>query len=588
MDYKNTIASIESILKLNDNLKENNCILINGEWGIGKTYAIQEWMNSNESKYNFKYISVFGKEKVRDIENEILIKLASLLSYRESRNNRINRNRAGVYIKSVTTVGLQVLSNKTGIAFEAAEYMKNISIEELTDPEINGKKTIICIDDLERKSDIRIIDLLGLIERTTQNYNVIIIANTNQLSNEEQNELKKYKEKVIDYEFVVDKIERSLQERILRNVFDDDLDLNEIDLILDNYNKAFKIDKETMLINELFNIRVYKKYISLIYKVVEAIKITLKVSDYKITNDIVGNCKSTVCMYYFADKYKDIKEEAGVDITLRNGELIEVFRAIFMGEVYNKKRLKELVSTDSEISEDIKRIYSAFKLRREDTDELFSKVNRKIEEKDLEYFSSQHNVISLYDALISYGCLKDHKNKLIKIAESLYIATTKKNIPQYDSSDWFDVEFWGGPIQCSSETSNFIKLINQKNQEKYREYKMNMIEEAMSERDIAMIVETIKEMDIVKEGTFKMIFDLGWNSLDGPQHDEVWELLYKLIEKSERKPTDKFFKFFETDRLDDIQNKRLKHLKDFFNDTVHYKEHMEVLAALHYAEPFEE
>ena len=79
MNYLDVIKSIDHIIKTHNNLNDNNCILVNGEWGIGKTYAINQWIKSNNDVYNIKYISVFGKSKARDIENAILIKLASPL-----------------------------------------------------------------------------------------------------------------------------------------------------------------------------------------------------------------------------------------------------------------------------------------------------------------------------------------------------------------------------------------------------------------------------------------------------------------------------------------------------------------------------
>jgi hypothetical protein len=275
-------------------------------------------------------------------------------------------------------MALQALSNKTGIAFEAAEYVKSISVEELVDPKSKGKKTVICIDDLERKSNIEIIDLLGLIERATQNYNVIIIANTNQFSPQDKEMFEKYREKVIDYEFVIDKIDRDLQEKIVLSMFKEiQLGTAEINTIVENYNKPFRIDKNTALLKELHNIRVYKKYVMLIHKVLKEIKNVLKLKSFIINNEVVENCKATICMYYFANKYQKTDEKNQKNITLRDGELIEVFRQIFMGETYDKQRFKDIVSTDSEITEDIKRIYSAFKLRREEVSELFDKVQEK-------------------------------------------------------------------------------------------------------------------------------------------------------------------------------------------------------------------
>jgi len=258
MNYLEVIKSIDHIIKTDNNLNDNNCILINGEWGIGKTYAIYQWIKNNEEFYNIKYISVFGKSKARDIENAILIKLAGLVDIKESGKDKKTKNRFNLLVRGIGDVALQALSLKTGIAFEAAEYVKNISVEEFPDPKSKDKKTIICIDDLERKSDIKIIDLLGLIERTTQNYNVIVISNTKQFSAEDKTKFDEYREKVIDYEFVINKIDPELQMKIASDGLGRfKLTKEELDLIVNEYNKPFRISKDNALVDELYNIRVF-------------------------------------------------------------------------------------------------------------------------------------------------------------------------------------------------------------------------------------------------------------------------------------------------------------------------------------------
>jgi len=52
MNYLDVIKSIDHIIKIDDNLNDNNCILVNGEWGIGKTYAINQWIKNNNDVYN--------------------------------------------------------------------------------------------------------------------------------------------------------------------------------------------------------------------------------------------------------------------------------------------------------------------------------------------------------------------------------------------------------------------------------------------------------------------------------------------------------------------------------------------------------
>lgn len=84
MNHLNVIKSIKHIIKTNKDLEGNSCILVNGEWGIGKTHTINEWMKFNQDAYNVKCVSVFGKASIRDIENDILIKLVSLFKFGKS------------------------------------------------------------------------------------------------------------------------------------------------------------------------------------------------------------------------------------------------------------------------------------------------------------------------------------------------------------------------------------------------------------------------------------------------------------------------------------------------------------------------
>lgn len=245
---------------------------------------------------------------------------------------------------------------------------------------MKGKKTIICIDDFERKSNIDIIDLLGLIERTIQNYNVIVIASTKQFSLEDKNIFDKYREKVIDYEFVINKIDPQLS-----------------------------LSKDIVLTEELYNICIFKKYIVLICKMLQEINNTLKINDYALDNDIIKTCKSVICRYYFPQKFYKTDNKSNKKIKLRDEELIQ----IFIGATYDIEMRKELVSTDSEIREDIKDVYGAFKLRQEEVRTLFNKVQGKVMLKDLQYFADQHKVIS-----------------------------------RSDSGEWFDVGFWGDRISA--------------------------------------------------------------------------------------------------------------------------------------------
>ncbi|QAS59586.1 hypothetical protein [Clostridium septicum] len=103
-------------------------------------------------------------------------------------NNKLSNSNT---IKIVSNMISDVAKQFTGVN---SDIIRNISVESVSSEE----NSIICIDDLERKAHkININDLLGLIERATTNFNIIIIANTSQFNKEELDNFNRFKEKLL-------------------------------------------------------------------------------------------------------------------------------------------------------------------------------------------------------------------------------------------------------------------------------------------------------------------------------------------------------------------------------------------------------
>lgn len=70
------VTEIEKIL---NNFIHNNqkSILIDGNWGVGKTYQINKFIKNHPNSKNFKfiYISLFGKNSKEEIHTELYSKL---------------------------------------------------------------------------------------------------------------------------------------------------------------------------------------------------------------------------------------------------------------------------------------------------------------------------------------------------------------------------------------------------------------------------------------------------------------------------------------------------------------------------------
>ena len=135
---------LEEILKR----KVGTCIVLDGEWGVGKTTF---WKNFSNEKFkeNSVYVSLFGKESIQEIKQEISLKF---------------------YYKKNKVVSKALEKYKTGIfSFFTKRFADNkiaeFSLIMLDSLYTNKyKDTIICFDDFERISNkINLKDVLGLI-----------------------------------------------------------------------------------------------------------------------------------------------------------------------------------------------------------------------------------------------------------------------------------------------------------------------------------------------------------------------------------------------------------------------------------------
>ncbi|CNG50912.1 hypothetical protein [Yersinia kristensenii] len=168
---------------------------IKGDWGVGKTFSWKKFLNDNKDSMSldkYAYVSLFGVNsldsfKYAIFENVIHKKLigteANLDTFKENTSSILNKfsRRNLQHIKTVPLV-------------------KNFttSIDSISFLSIN--KTLICIDDLERKgSGLDIKDILGLISQLKEQKNCKIVILLND-SVSDLDDYHKYKEKVIDIE----------------------------------------------------------------------------------------------------------------------------------------------------------------------------------------------------------------------------------------------------------------------------------------------------------------------------------------------------------------------------------------------------
>lgn len=145
--------------KLDDELGNiYSVVLINGEWGIGKSFFLKNY--SKEKKYI--YLSMFGLENLQDLKLSFYYKISKFNTF------------AYKVKKFFSGLGFNIFG--FGITFPQLETDLNNALKKIISKK---KKLTIIIDDFERHSDsLTISDILGFISflNSYECINVIVVA----------------------------------------------------------------------------------------------------------------------------------------------------------------------------------------------------------------------------------------------------------------------------------------------------------------------------------------------------------------------------------------------------------------------------
>ncbi len=200
-----TVDELEERLK-NEFPNVYKSILINGDWGIGKTYFLKnKYLENNE----YIYISLFGCSSVEAIKTEIYSKLNNICKW----------------IGKIKNISQRVNGNSIGLGpISLPITYWETDIHEAINKNIKDKVLTVVIDDFERKSkEINIEDILGVIETIVEikNINVILVANEQQIETEDKNKFVKFKEKVIQKTYNVHKYSKEAPKEVIKYMLQD-------------------------------------------------------------------------------------------------------------------------------------------------------------------------------------------------------------------------------------------------------------------------------------------------------------------------------------------------------------------------------
>ena len=165
---------VESILDYVRSDYTDYAIMINGEWGIGKTHFWNnriknkiESMQLNGKRYTTIYMSLYGISNLEDISKKIFIETTQLM---DKNLRRFMEQNGQTSIPEYAKTGLDMANffgvTKNGDKLDYAEFFS-------TDDKV------LCFDDLER-ANVDVIDILGYINNFVEHDH--IICNEKELS----------------------------------------------------------------------------------------------------------------------------------------------------------------------------------------------------------------------------------------------------------------------------------------------------------------------------------------------------------------------------------------------------------------------
>lgn len=381
--------------------KELSVAVINGAWGVGKTY---HWENNIIKKYmrdtkigseKYTYISLFGINSKYELKRSLLI----------------NNN----------TSNLRELSVSQLLKIDDANH-KDLIVEIEFNKFLDRK--IICFDDIERKGDeLKLLDLFSIIDLAIkEKCKIILILNFDVLSKETQNKFNLYKEKIIDLE-----IEFCPNYLELTNIYFQNL----------KHIEKKEIAQQLKFI-ELKNLRVIYKSKLLIDRIRENNKVKLS---FKLNNILVKLILVLVGSYYKSTKfvYEELKlklmilnaksyqsldlenkdfNENFIDINLVSKDLINCIDHYLIYGYYDEDEIK-LSIADSEQNYTNKIIKSKFKfidnillnmLKKKDSNDSELMILLEFSRNDISDWIKQHksiNFINFIELLISFRKVED-------------------------------------------------------------------------------------------------------------------------------------------------------------------------------------
>lgn len=237
-----TTNDIGKIIKKFIESKES-AIIIDGNWGIGKTYAIDDFLKiakDKEAAFDdciFHYISLFGFQDIDILHKEL---------YRKFHPLRARTAKALSYISLAEPIkACGMILNVDKIKGDVVENQINRPLRK--DYCIN----VIIFDDLERVAAQKdgFIELMGYFNRLIkEGIKIICICNSNEIEAEKRGVFDNFKEKIFDRTYTIN--EENIE--VIKKIFNETYDLLDSESISFFEKNLRLVNKTKIFIDDVF------------------------------------------------------------------------------------------------------------------------------------------------------------------------------------------------------------------------------------------------------------------------------------------------------------------------------------------------
>ncbi len=455
----------------------SSAIMFDGNWGIGKTYAIEKLLK--EERYtkniydycNLHYISLFGFKDIELLHKEL---------YKKFHPYKAKSTKVLSYIS------LAVSLKNASIGFNTSEIRKDIE-ENQTYKTLSKQdwKNVIIFDDIERVAAKKdgFIELFGYFNRLiNEGIKIIAICNSNALEEENKGVFKKFSEKIFDRTYSITEDNEESLKNIFAEVFSF-LDTQAIALLDNNLRFAKKA--------KIFIDDVFKK----------------------------------------AEENKDLKSVSGRIVCLA---CILIVKEVFTSSV-SEKYIKEQTHKTSEDNT----LYTKILLSEYGTDEFSIKaINKELEGNNIQGVSllvkGLFDYFKYYDS--SFFAKKDEQKRLLtksifyyndydkEIAIREVVDKICKNCEEYTSRQIYDairdIMRYNDGILKDKDFNNLVNKICEIKDENKRQEIINDFDHDLyfehseeEEKFVRLLNKKLKEQE--KDGLIKYLHSINVDNYDG-------------------------------------------------------------------------